>query len=297
MQCDIMSAKYPKMSTRVSLKQVRTNRKQLIVTRQSSRQDTHEHVAHKANNDPPHEQAQGHVEHLHAVPPARAGHKVTAVIDIGELLAFGHTLAEEVAQGLPSFLDAELEQTLGVLAAIGGQVDHVGVVAAVDILAGRGKGTLEEGVEEHLEHGVVHLGGPGAGEAKGEDLVAERGELVVGGAPKDGGHGGFVPAVDLTSGQDNLGLGVDLDKLLGESTSGPVAYGLAIAEQLVPELAGADGVWWQGGALGEVLGNEGIVPQKSVGGVFNGSTHHVVCLDVAQVLHSRTHSCKIKLVN
>lgn len=183
------------------------------------------------------------------------------------------------------------------LAAIGGQVDHVGVVAAVDILAGRGKGTLEEGVEEHLEHGVVHLGGPGAGEAKGEDLVAERGELVVGGAPKDGGHGGFVPAVDLTSGQDNLGLGVDLDKLLGESTSGPVAYGLAVAEQLVPELAGADGVWWQGGALGEVLGNEGIVPQKSVGGVFNGSTHHVVCLDVAQVLHSRTHSCKIKLVN
>lgn len=97
MQCDIMSAKYSKMSTPVSLKQVRTNRKQLIVTRQSSRQDTHEHVADKANNDPPHEQAQGHVEHLHAVPPARAGHKVTAVIDIGEFLALGHTLAEEVA--------------------------------------------------------------------------------------------------------------------------------------------------------------------------------------------------------
>lgn len=279
LQCNIMCAKSQ-----------RTNPNPDPALRNSSSQHAHEHVAHEANDDPPHEQAHGDIEHLHAVSSARAAHKVTAVIDVGELLALGHTLAEEVAQRLPALLYAELQQTLGVLAVVGGQLDHIGVVAAVDVLAGGGEGALEEGVEEHLQHGVVHLSSPGARQAKGKDLVAERGELRVRGAPEYRGHRGLVPAVDLAAGQDHLGFRVHLNQLLGEGAGRPVAHSLAVAKQLVPELAGSDGVGRQGRALGEVLGDEGVVPQQSVWRVLDRSAHHVICLNVAEVLHCRTHS-------
>lgn len=256
-----------------------------------SSQHAHEDVAHEADNDPPHEQADGDVHHLVPVPPAAAGDEVRSVVDVGELLGLGDALAEEVAQGLPALLDAELEQAVRVAALVGGEAHALLVVAAVDVLAAVDKVALEEGVEEHLEHGVVHLGGPGAREAEGQVGVGEHAQLGVRRAPVDGGQGRLVPRVHVTARKHDLGLGVHLHQLLGKGTRGPVAHGLAVAQQLVPELAGADRPLGERGTLGEVLGHEGVVPQQGVWWVLDGGAHHVVGLDVAEMLHCRAHSC------
>lgn len=261
-----------------------------------SSQHAHEHVAHETHDHPPHQQPHGNIEHLHAVASARTTHKVAAVIDIGELLTLGDGLAKEVAQGLPALLHLEFKQTTRVLAIVGGELDALGVVALVNVLALVGEVALEEGVKEHLEHGVVHLRSPGSRETKRQHLVAQGGELRVRGAPVDGGQGGLVPRVDIATGEDDLGFGVHLHEFLGKGTGGPVAHGLAVTEDLVPEFAGADRVGWQGGALGEVLGDEGVVPEEGVGRVLDRGAHHVVGLDVAKVLHGSAHGWDILLV-
>lgn len=144
-----------------------------------------------------------------------------------------------------------------------------------DLLALAGEVALEEAVEELGEHRVVHAGGPVE--------AAEPAQLRVGDAPVDRLHGGGVPGVDVAVGEDDFRLGVGLDELPGESDAGPVAHGLGVAEELVPVGAG------KGLALLVIFGGEGVHPHESVGGVLDGAVHHVVGVDVAELLHGSSH--------
>lgn len=114
-----------------------------------------------------------------------------------------------------------------------------------------------------------------------------------------------MPRVHITGGQDNLGIGVRLDKLLSKGTSRPVtdslvqlaqdqpfskifniAY-LTVTQKLVPFLATKF-------ANAVVLGKKSIVPHQAVRRVLHTRRHHVVALEVSQALKGnpqRSRSC------
>lgn len=212
---------------------------------------------------------EGRVHHLVAVAGAAALVEVGHVVATGER-GVGHLLTQELAQGAPAIVDVVLEETL-----LGDQAADLGDVLLVDLLALVGEVTTEEGLEELVQHGVVHARRPAE---VGDELV-----LRVADTPVDGLHDGGVPGIDVAGGEDDLCVGVGLDELLGEGTGGPVADGLAVTEQLVPFLAAelADAL---------VLGIESVVPHQAVGRVLDRGTHHVVALAVAQALESLAES-------
>lgn len=96
-----------------------------------------------------------------------------------------------------------------------------------------------------------------------------------------------MPRVDISGGQDDLGVGVGFDQLLCEGAGGPVTDGLAVAQQLVPFLAAefTDAV---------VFGVQGIVPHEAVGWVLNTGAHHVVTLGVSKALQGLAESYRMK---
>lgn len=218
---------------------------------------------------------QSSVHHLVAIAGAAALVKVGHVVAAGER-CIGNLLLEELAQRSPAVVNVVLQQTVR-----GHQAADLGNVLIVDLLALAGEVPAEEGLEELVEHGVVHAGGP----------AEVRDELVLGvaDAPVDGLHDGGVPRVHVARGQDDLGVGVGLDQLLCKRAGGPVAHGLAVAQQLVPFLAPEF-------ANALVLGVQGIVPHQAVGRVLNAGTHHMVALGVTQALQSFAESYRAELM-
>lgn len=127
-----------------------------------------------------------------------------------------------------------------------------------------------------MKHRLVHAGSPVE--------LADHLELGLGGAPVHRLHGAGVPAVDVSGGDEHLGVGVCLNQLFREGHGGPIAHGLAVAQQLVPLLAAE-------GALAVVLGREGIGPHQAVGRVLDGGGHHVVAVVEAEFCESATEGC------
>lgn len=74
---------------------------------------------------------------------------------------------------------------------------------------------------------------------------------------EDGGFGGGVPFFGRADVQDYFGVGVGLDKLVGEGGGGEVGDGLAVAEEGVP-LVACDGLC-DGGRAAKVKGKEEVV--------------------------------------
>lgn len=214
---------------------------------------------------------QSSVHHLVTVAGAAALVEVGHVVATGEG-GVGGLLLEELAQGSPAVVVVVLQETL-----LGDEGADLGHVLVVHLLTLVGEITTEEGLEELVQHGVVHAGGPAE--------VRHKLVLRVTDTPVDGLHDGGVPRVDVAGGQDDLGVGIGLNQLLGESTGGPVAHGLAVTQKLVPFLAAelADTV---------VLGVEGVVPHQAVGRVLNTGTHHVVALGVAETLQGLAEGWK-----
>lgn len=114
-----------------------------------------------------------------------------------------------------------------------------------------------------------------------------------------------MPRVHITGSQDNLGVGVRLDKLLSKGTSRPVTDSLvqlaqdqsfpkisnitylAVTQKLIPFLATKF-------ANTIVLGKKSIVPHQAVRRVLHARRHHVVTLEVSQALKGnpqRSRSC------
>lgn len=97
---------------------------------------------------------QGAVHHLPSV--ARAA----ALVEVGHVVArreggVRHLLAQEFAQRTPALADVVLEQSLR-----WHQAAHLLHMFQVHLLALVGEVALEERVEELLQHGIVHAGGP-----------------------------------------------------------------------------------------------------------------------------------------
>lgn len=88
-----------------------------------------------------------------------------------------------------------------------------------------------------------------------------------------------MPRVNLTSGQDDLGVGVGFDQFFGKGTGRPVADSLAITEKLIPFLASKL-------PHAVVFGEEGIVPHQTIGRVLNTGGHHMVAFQVSESLES-----------
>lgn len=159
---------------------------------------------------------QSDVHHLVAVAGAAALVKVGHVVAAGER-CIGNLLLEELAQRSPAVVNVVLQQAVR-----GHQAANLGNMLVVDLLALAGEVAAEEGLEELVEHGVIHAGGP----AKVRD------ELVLGvaDAPVDGLHDRSVPRIDIPGGQNDFGVGVGLNQFLCKRAGGPVAHGLAVAQ-------------------------------------------------------------------
>lgn len=218
---------------------------------------------------------QSGVHHLVAIAGAAALVKVCHVVAARER-CIGNLLAEELAQRSPAVVNVVLQQAVR-----GHQAADLGDVLVVDLLALAGEVAAEEGLEELVEHGVVHAGGP----------ADVRDELVLGvaDAPVDGLHDRGVPRVNVAGGQDDFGVGVGLNQLLCKRAGGPVAHGLTVAQQLVPFLAPEF-------ANAFVFGVQGIVPHQAVRRVLNAGTHHMVALGVSQALKSLAESYRAELL-
>lgn len=111
-----------------------------------------------------------------------------------------------------------------------------------------------------------------------------------------------MPRVNVTGGQDDLGVGIGFDEFFGESAGGPVANSLtvqvrccfstdpsssthlAISQKLIPLLTAEL-------ANTIILRGKSIVPHQAVRRVLNASSHHVVGLDIAQSLEGLTEGC------
>lgn len=206
---------------------------------------------------------QSSVHHLVAVASAAALIEIGHVVTTGER-CIGDLLLEELAQRSPAVVNVVLQQTVR-----GHQAADLGNMLIVNLLALAGEVSTEESLEEFVEHGVVHAGRPAE--------VRDKLVLGVADAPVDGLHDGGVPWVDVAGGQDDFGVGVGFDQLFGKRAGGPVAHGLAVAQQLVPFLAAEF-------ANAVVLGVQGIVPHEAVGWVLNTGAHHVVALGVSKAL-------------
>lgn len=92
-----------------------------------------------------------------------------------------------------------------------------------------------------------------------------------------------MPRVDITGGQDDLGIGVGFDQFLCKGASRPVTDGLAVTQKLIPFLASefADAV---------VLCVQGIVPHETVRRVLNTCAHHVVTLAISKTFKGLAQS-------
>jgi hypothetical protein len=94
------------------------------------------------------------VHHLVTVPCAAALVEVSHVVAAGER-SIGDLLFKELAERGPAVVDVVFEQTLR-----GNQAADLGDMILVDLLALAGKIASEEGLEELVQHGVVHARGP-----------------------------------------------------------------------------------------------------------------------------------------
>lgn len=86
------------------------------------------------------------------------------------------------------------------------------------------------------------------------------GEVVLG----DEGVEAVVPGVDVALHEDDFGVRVSGDEVLGEADAGRVGHGAVVAQQPVPVAPG------EGVAGAVVLGFEGGGPQGQVGGLVEG---------------------------
>lgn len=176
---------------------------------------------------------QGHVHHLPSV--ARAA----ALVEVGHVVArwegaVWHLLTQELAQRTPALADVVLEQSL-----LRHQAAHLLHMVQVHLLALVREVAPEERVEELLQHGVVHAGGPAElrdelvlwishapvhrlhhrSESPVRHIVSKtcRGEENI---------NVRMPRVDIPSRKDDLGIGVGLNQLFGKGASRPVADSL-----------------------------------------------------------------------
>lgn len=117
---------------------------------------------------------EGSVHHLVTVTSAATLVEVGHVVTTGER-SVGDLLLEELAERSPAIIDVVLQQTVR-----GHQAADLGNVLIVDLLALAGEVSTEEGLEEFVEHGVVHARGP----AELRDKLV----LRVADAPVDGLH-------------------------------------------------------------------------------------------------------------
>jgi len=97
---------------------------------------------------------EGSVHHLVTVTGAAALVEVGHVIATGEG-GVGDFLFEELAEWAPAVINVVFEQTLG-----GNQAADLGDVVLVHLLSLALEVTTEEGLEELVQHGVVHASSP-----------------------------------------------------------------------------------------------------------------------------------------
>ena len=154
---------------------------------------------------------QSRVQHLHPVASAASRKEVGHVIATRER-SVGDFLAQELTQRAP-VTNGVFQQPL-----LGNQATDLINVVLVHLLALVGEVTSEEGLEEFVQHRVVHAGGPAE---VGNEFV-----LGIGDSPVNGLHDRCVPGVDVTGSEDDLGVGVGFNQFLRESASGPVAHSL-----------------------------------------------------------------------
>lgn len=119
---------------------------------------------------------QGSVHHLVAVTGGAALVEVGHVVTAGEG-SVGHLLVKELAQRAPAIVDVVFKQAVG-----GHQAADLSNMLVVDLLSLALEVAAEESLEELVQHGVVHAGGPAE---VGDELV-----LGVADTPVDGLHDG-----------------------------------------------------------------------------------------------------------
>lgn len=175
------------------------------------------HTSNKtATNDSVSEE---NIEHLVSVSALGPADEVGVVIDTGER-STRDGFVEELGERLPAIGDLEFEEVLGRNHGL-----DIGIVACVDLLALLWEVALEKGVEEALQHRLVHGCCPGE--------FRDELECRVGYAPIYSLHGRCVPAVDIAAREDDFCFGVGFDEFLGEGYGWPVAYGLTMSHQLI----------------------------------------------------------------
>lgn len=159
----------------------------------------------------------GAEEDLALVGPG-AGLELLLVVDVGES-AVGNGDLEELAEGLPAFLDGELEEVLSgddladFLDVLLVNADGIALVVKAVV-----KGSLPDDL---LGHG----GEAGdLGEEEGDEETRVR-------ALVDGVEGTVVPGLGVTSCQDDLGVGVKGKKFLVVLCAGPVNGGVVVLEE------------------------------------------------------------------
>lgn len=136
---------------------------------------------------------------------------------------------------------------------------------------------MRQSIDKHTaKHRLVHASGPVE--------LANSLELRLGCAPVYSLHGACVPAVDVSGCDQHFCVGVCLDQLLCESDRRPVAYGLAVTEELVPLLTTEC-------SLAVVFGSQCVGPHQAVGGVLDRGGHHVVAVVEAEFLEGCAEGC------
>ncbi len=194
-------------------------------------------------------------------------HKVFRVVGSREGLV-RNGLAEVLAQRSPAGAHAVLEQLAG-----WDKLANLLVVLVEPFLPRVLKVVVEEILPELAQHGMVQSSGPVE--------VRDSPELGVVGAPAHRLHDRSVPGVNVSCGDDNLGLGVGLDQFFGKRDGGPIADSLAVAEKSIPLLTAEL-------AFAFELGRKGVHPAETIRRVLNTGGHHVVRVGVTQLFQGRS---------
>lgn len=126
------------------------------------------------------------------------------------------------------------------------------------------------------KHGLVHASGPVE--------FANSLKLRLCCAPVYSLHRACVPAVNVSGSDKDLGIGVCFDQLFRKCNCRPIAYGLAVSEELVPLLATES-------SLAVVFGSQCVGPHQAVGRILDGCRHHVVAVVEAEFLKSGAEGC------
>ena len=119
---------------------------------------------------------QGSVQHLVTVAGAAALVEIGHIVTTGER-SVGHLLLKELAKRTPAVIDVVLQK-----AALRNHAADLSNVLVVNLLALTLEVTTEESLEELVQHGVVHAGGPAE--------VRDKLVLWVTDTPVDGLHDG-----------------------------------------------------------------------------------------------------------